>query len=289
MQRSILITGCSSGIGRRAAEMLHARGWLVIATARDASDVERLREQGLHAVQLDLASPDSIAMALNWTLKLTQGRLDALFNNGAFAIPGAVEDLSRSALAYQLDNGLLGWHELTVSVLPIMRRQGFGRIVNNSSVLGLTAMRYRGAYVAMKFALEGLTDVLRLELKGSGIHVCLIEPGPIKSAFRRNAFLQFQRWIEVKQSLHKIAYLKMLQRLQSDKPAPFTLEPEAVVEALIHALESHNPKARYYVTKATWFMALAKRLLPTSLLDRLVIKVSSKENDQYARESNAQK
>lgn len=288
MQRSILITGCSSGIGRKAAEMLHERGWLVIATARDAGDVEQLRAQGLHAVQLDLASPDSIAMALDWTLKLTQGRLDALFNNGAFAIPAAVEDLSRSALAYQLDNCLLGWHELTVSVLPIMRRQGFGRIVNNSSVLGIAAMRFRGAYVATKFAIEGLSDVLRLELKGSGIHVSLIEPGPISSSFRSNSFLQFQRWIDAAQSLHKLAYLKMIQRLESDKPAPFTLGPEAVVIALIHAIESDKPKARYYVTKLTWLMALAKRFLPTSLLDYFVLKVSNKENDHYAKAKSEQ-
>lgn len=284
-EKSVLITGCSSGIGYVSAKMLRERGWFVIASARDASDVEQLKSQGFHAVQLDLASPDSIAMALDWTLKLTNGRLDALFNNGAFAIPGAVEDLSRTALSYQLDNGLLGWHELTTLVLPIMRRQGFGRIVNCSSVLGLVAMRYRGAYVATKFALEGLTDVLRLELHGSGIQVSLIEPGPISSKFRENAYLQFQRWIDAEHSLHKLSYLKMIQRLDSDKPAPFTLAPEAVGQALIHALEAKRAKPRYYVTKATWFMAMAKRFLPTAGLDVFVRRVAEKENEHYEKKT----
>lgn len=282
-EKSILITGCSSGIGYVSAKILQERGWRVIASARDASDVERLKGDGLHAVQLDLSSPDSIAMALDWTLKLTEGRLDALFNNGAFAVPGAVEDLSRTALAYQFDHGLLGWHELTTAVLPVMRRQGFGRIVNCSSVLGITAMRYRGAYVAMKFALEGLTDALRLELYGSGIQVSLIEPGPITTKFRENAYQQFKRWIDAEHSLHKLNYLKMIQRLESDKLALFTLPPEAVTKALIHALEAKRAKPRYYVTKATWLMAMAKRILPTTILDRFVRRVAEKENDHYEK------
>lgn len=281
MKKSILITGCSSGIGYTAAHALHARGWQVIASARDAADVERLKSEGLMAVQLDLGSSDSITIALDWTLKHTGGRLDALFNNGAFAIPGALEDISRSALAYQLDHGLLGWHDLTVRVLPIMRMQGHGRIVNNSSVLGLAAMRYRGAYSATKFALEALSDVLRLELRGSGIFVSLIEPGPITSRFRENAFRQFRRWVDGAHSLHKAQYLSMIQRLQSDKPQPFTLPPDAVVKALIHALESPRPKARYFVTKATWLMGIAKRLLPTSWMDAFVVKLAERESKRF--------
>lgn len=282
-RKSILITGCSSGIGYVAAHTLQSRGWQVIASARDAADVERLKAEGLTAVQLDLASPDSITMALDWVLKHTDGRLDALFNNGAFAIPGAVEDLSRSALAHQLDAGLLGWHDLTVRLLPVMRLQGHGRIVNNSSVLGLAAMRYRGAYCANKFALEGLTDALRLELRGSGIHVSLIEPGPIASRFRDNAFLNFKRWINASGSLHRMQYLNMVQRLQSNKRQPFTLEADAVVKALIHAIESPRPRARYYVTKATWLVGMAKRLLPTAWMDAFVVKLAERESKRFAK------
>jgi len=283
MKKSILITGCSSGIGYSAAHILQARGWQVFASARDAADVERLKSEGLDAVQLDLTEPDSIRMALDWVLKQTGGTLDALFNNGAFAIPAALEDLSRNALAYQLDTGLLGWHDLTMRVLPVMRAQGHGRIVNNSSVLGLAAMRYRGAYTTTKFALEGWSDVLRLELAGSGIHVSLIEPGPIKSGFRGNAYQQFQQWIDLENSRHQQRYLAMINRLQSDKPLPFTLPPEAVVQKLIHAIESPRPKARYYVTAVTWLMGAAKRLLPTFLLDKLILWLAGKENRRYQK------
>ncbi|MBV7435580.1 SDR family NAD(P)-dependent oxidoreductase [Cardiobacteriaceae bacterium TAE3-ERU3] len=282
-QRSILITGCSSGIGYTAAHTLHDRGWQVVASARDAADVERLKDEGLSAVQLDLASPDSITIALDWTLKHTGGRLDALFNNGAFAIPGAVEDLPRNALAYQLDNGLLGWHDLTRRIVPLMRYQGHGRIVQNSSVLGLAVMRYRGSYCAMKFALEALSDALRLELNGSGVHVSLIEPGPIVSKFRENAFVEFQDWIDASGSVHKQQYLNMIQHLESDKREPFTLGPEAVVDKLIHALEAKKPKPRYYVTRATWLMSLARRLLPTTMMDRVVLRLAEKERSRYSK------
>lgn len=280
-EQTILITGCSSGIGLSAAKTLHKRGWRVFASARDAEKVQCLRACGLEAVQLDLASPDSISMALDWVLKRTQGRLDALFNNGAFAIPGALEDMSRAALASQLDHGLLGWHDLTVRLLPYMRRQGHGRIVQNSSVLGLVAMPYRGAYSTMKYALEGLSDALRQELRGSGIHISLIEPGPIRTCFRENAAAQFEHWIDANGSLHKLVYLDMLHRLESEKPAPFTLPPDAVVKRLIQALESPSPKARYYVTRATWFMAMCKRVLPTSWMDVLIRRLAKRENRYY--------
>ncbi len=283
-EKSILITGCSSGIGYAAAHALQQRdGWRVIASARNASDVERLKSEGLTAVQLDLASPDSITMALDWVLKYTGGYLDALFNNGAFAIPGAVEDLSRSALAYQLDNGLLGWHDLTRRVLAVMRRQGYGRIIQNSSVLGLAAMRYRGAYCAMKFALEGLSDVLRLELHDSGIYISLLEPGPIKTSFRKNAYNEFVNWIDSSRSLHKTQYLRMIQRLDSEREAPFTLEAYAVITKLIHALEAKKPKARYYVTKATWIMSIMRRLLPTAWMDLFVLKIAERESRRHEK------
>lgn len=279
--KSILITGCSSGIGYTAAHILHKRGWQVFASARDAAAVERLKQEGLNAVQLDLNETDSIRMALDWVLKQTGGTLDALFNNGAFAIPAALEDLSRVALAYQIDTGLLGWHELTMAVLPVMRAQGHGRIVNTGSVMGLSAMRFRGAYCTTKHALEGWSDVLRLELTGTGIYVSLLEAGPIKTAFRGNSFQQFKQWIDIENSPHKERYLAMQNRLQSDKPIPFTLPPEAVVAKLIHAIESPRPKARYYITALTWLMAGAKRLLPTFLMDKFILWLATRESKRY--------
>lgn len=274
-RRTILITGCSSGIGHHCAHALATRGWRVFASARRHDDVERLRTEGLEAIQLDLADPASIETAVDTVLARTDGRLDALFNNGAYGQPGAIEDLSRATLRAQLETNLLGWLDLTNRIIPIMRRQGHGRIVQNSSVLGMVTMMWRGAYNTSKFALEGLTDTLRLELDGSGVHVSLIQPGPIASRFRANAWQAYQHNITATTSVHRETYKRLEQRLQSDdEPAPFTLGPEAVGRALIHALESHRPRARYRVTLPTTLLALCRWLLPTRLLDRLLRRIS---------------
>ncbi|MBK1617566.1 short-chain dehydrogenase [Lamprobacter modestohalophilus] len=268
-QRSILITGCSSGIGLSCAKGLMRRGWRVIASARQPADVERLRtEEGLTAVRLDLSNPDSIATGLQEALALTDQRLDALFNNGAYGQPGAVEDLTPEALRAQFETNLFGWHDLTRRVIPLMRAQGQGRIVQNSSVLGFAALPFRGAYVASKFALEGLTDTLRLELRGSGIEVVLIEPGPILSRFRDNAFSAYQRHIDASNSPHRETYRLMEERLRKEGAAqPFTLPPEAVLRKVLHALESPRPKPRYYVTFPTHLLGTLRRLLPSRAMD----------------------
>ncbi len=273
--KSILITGCSSGIGYYTAKQLSNTEFDVYATARKQEDVDRLNEQGLKALLLDLNNPDSISACLEQVLEKTQGRLFAVFNNGAYGQPGAVEDIPTSALRAQFETNLFGWHELTRQVLPVMRRQGEGRLIQNSSVLGLVAMKYRGAYNASKFALEGLTDTLRLELAGSGIHVSLIEPGPILSDFRKNALHAFRANIDIEASVHKMHYQQTLAKLSKEGPAaPFTLGPEAVYQPLLHALQSNHPKARYYVTKPTYLFALLRRLLPTSILDQILRRAS---------------
>ena len=274
-ERSILITGCSSGIGHACAHGLARRGWRVIASARKDADVARLTGEGLTAVRLDLDDPLSIEQGLAAALERTGGRLDALFNNGAYGQPGAVEDLTREALRAQLETNLLGWHDLTRRVIPVMRRQGSGRIVQNSSVLGLVTLPYRGAYVASKFALEGLTDTLRLELRGSGIQVSLIEPGPILSRFRENAQRAFLAHVDREHSVHREAYGRALERLEKEGAAqPFTLPPEAVLKRLIHALESPRPRARYYVTLPTHLLGVLRRLLPTRAMDLVLGRVS---------------
>jgi NAD(P)-dependent dehydrogenase (short-subunit alcohol dehydrogenase family) len=272
---SVLITGCSSGIGLCCALGLQQRGYRVFASARRAEDVERLRQLGLEALQLDLASSQSIQQAFAQVMAATHGQLYALFNNGAYGQPGAVEDLSRDTLRQQLETNLLGWHELSCLALGPMLAAGRGRLVHNSSVLGFVAMPYRGAYNCSKYALEGLTDTLRLELRGTGVHVSLIQPGPILSRFRENAYRSFQRNIDPAHSRHREQYAAMERRLTLQGPAaPFTLPPEAVLKRLIHALESPRPRARYPVTFPTYLFALLKRLLPTALLDRLLIKAS---------------
>lgn len=273
--RSLLITGCSSGIGLAAARTMTGRGWRVFATCRKPADVQRLTAEGLESLQLDLDDSASIRAAVEEVLRRTGGGLDALFNNGGFGQTGAVEDLSRQALREQFETNLFGWVELSNLVIPVMRRQGHGRMVMNSSVLGLAALPYRGAYVAAKFALEGLTDTLRLELAGSGIAVSLIEPGPIATRFRENALDHFRRHIDVAASVHRAAYEAQLARLEHPGPAaPFTLPSAAVVDKLIHALESRRPRPRYYVTVPTHLIGHARRLLTTRGLDRLLTRIS---------------
>jgi len=272
---TILITGCSSGIGYHCAHALAARGWRVFATCRAEADAERLRGEGLEALQLDLADPASIEAATAEVLERTHGRLDALFNNGAYGQPGAIEDLSRDVLRAQLETNLLGWLDLANRLLPVMRRQGHGRIVQNSSVLGFVTLRWRGAYNTSKFALEGMTDTLRLELAGSGIHVSIIQPGPIRSRFRENSHAAFRRNIDRDNSPHRAAYADVERRLASGgDPAPFTLGPDAVARKLIHALESPRPRARYHVTMPTTLLAVLRWLLPTRLMDRVLIHAS---------------
>jgi len=272
--KSILITGCSSGIGLCVAEGLKTRGYRVFATARRQADVQQLDAAGFESLQLDLADSDSITSAVDEVLSRTGGTLDALFNNGAYGQPGAVEDLSRDVLRTQFETNLFGWHELTNHVLPVMRHQGHGRIIQNSSVLGFVALRYRGAYNASKYALEGLSDTLRLELAGTDIHVSLIEPGPVTSRFRENAFKAYQENIDPDNSVHRDKYLAMETRLKTEGPVvPFTLPPEAVLKKVIHALESRRPRARYYVTFPTYLFGTLKRVLRTRPLDRLLNKV----------------
>jgi NAD(P)-dependent dehydrogenase (short-subunit alcohol dehydrogenase family) len=272
--KTIVITGCSSGIGYSAATELKKRGHNVIATARKPDDVTRLTQEGFTALQLDLADSQSIQQAVIRVIELTDGHCDALFNNGAFGQPAAVEDLTRDVLRYQFETNLFGTHELTNLLIPLMRKQGHGRIIYNSSILGLVAMRYRGAYNASKFALEGLADTLRLELYGTNIHISLIEPGPILSNFRENSYALYKKNIDPTHSFHKQAYEAMETRLQKEGAAvAFTLPAKAVVDKVVHALEAKQPKMRYYVTFPTYLFAVLKRILPMSWLDALLRKV----------------
>lgn len=269
---SILITGCSSGIGYDAAKGLQSRGWQVFASCRKLEDVERMNQDGLSGVQLDLASSASIETAVKQVLATTGGTLDAVFNNGAFGTPGLVEDLSREALQDIFSTNVFGQVELTNRVLPVMRRQGHGRIVMCSSVLGFAAAPFRGAYNSTKFALEGITDTLRLELRGEPIHIVLIEPGPIKTKIRQNSIPHFERWIDVDASASREKYETTLKpRLYhpSDKKDRFELPASAVTQKLIHALEHPKPKPRYYVTVPTYLAGVFKRVTSTRVFDFL--------------------
>jgi NAD(P)-dependent dehydrogenase (short-subunit alcohol dehydrogenase family) len=276
--RCVFITGCSTGIGHCVAHGLNRRGYRVIASARKSPDVQRLREEGLDCIQLDLDQPESIERAVAELANKTGRKIYALFNNAGFGQPGAVEDLRREVLRAQFETNVFGTIDLTNRLLPWMREAGEGRIIQNSSVLGFVSLAYRGAYNASKYALEGLYDTLRLELAGTSIHPVLIEPGPVTSRFRANAFAAYKRNIDVENSVHREKYLATEKRLTREGPAvPFTLPPEAVLNKVIKALESDAPRPRYYVTVPTYLFGTLKRVLSTSAMDRILLKVSQGE------------
>jgi NAD(P)-dependent dehydrogenase (short-subunit alcohol dehydrogenase family) len=273
-QKTILITGCSSGIGAVCATTLKQRGYRVFATARQPEDLQRLQAEGLEAIALDYRDSSSVQACAAEVAERTGGKLYALFNNGAYGQPGALEDITRKVMEEQFAANFFGWHELTTACLPLLRNNGMGRIVQCSSLLGLGALKWRGPYNASKFAIEGLSDTLRLELRGSGIHVVTINPGPIESKFVPNARAAFERNVDLTHSNYKIEFERQRQRLDRGGNSRFKLPASAVCDKLILALESKNPRAHYYVTTPTWLVAVARRIMPQSILDSFLNRIS---------------
>ena len=273
-QRSILITGASTGIGLATAQAFKMRGWRVLATARKPADLDRLsRSEGLEVVPLELTDESSIAACAEDVLRRTGGKLTALYNNAAYGVVGAVEDIPAALLRHHLEANVIGTHELTRRIIPAMRAAGEGRIVFCSSVLGFVSGPYRGAYCASKYALEALSDALRIELKPSGIHVSLIEPGPIETQFMASTIATFRASVDIDHSAHKAYYEKRLREMETGGKSRFKLGPEAVVEKIVHALEAPRPRTRYRIGLATQGAAILKRVLPDRLLDRVVAKM----------------
>ena len=268
---SIIVTGCSSGIGAWCARALLKDGWRVFATVRNVEDLAALENDGIEAFLMDYTKPDTISKLVDDVFARTGGKLDALFNNGAYGQAGAVEDLPVEALRLQLQTNVIGWHDLTRRIIPAMRAQGHGRIVQCSSILGIVPFKWRGAYNASKFALEGLTLTMRMELEGSGIEVSLIEPGPITSRFTANAIINIERFIDLKGSVHAVEYERQMRRLRGESgPAKGKLEPDAVYTALKRALTAKKPKPHYIVTQPAKQGALLKKLLPAGLFYRFI-------------------
>jgi short-subunit dehydrogenase len=272
--KSVLVTGCSSGIGRCIADGLKQQGYNVFVTARKQSDIEILEQAGFAVIMLDLADVDSIHSAVENVIIKTGGQLYGLVNNAAYGVTGAVEDLPIDALRDQFETNVFGTQQLTNLIIPVMRKQNEGRIIQISSVLGFVTMRYRGAYCASKYALEALSDAMRYELSNTDIKVSLIEPGPILSNFRNNALKNFQVVINKDKSVFANDYTKIENELNGDNyTVPFSLGPEAVLNRVVHALQSNKPKARYYVTFPTYLFAFLKRVLPAALLDKILVRV----------------
>jgi NAD(P)-dependent dehydrogenase (short-subunit alcohol dehydrogenase family) len=272
MTQSILITGCASGIGYDAAHGMRAAGWRVFASCRQQVDCDRLKAEGFDAPLIDYANSVSIQTGLAQVLAATGGTLHAMFNNGAFGTPGAVEDLPRAALREIFETNVFGVHDLTIRVIPVMRAQGHGRIVQNSSVLGLVAMRWRAAYVATKFALEGLTDTLRIEMADTNIKIITIEPGPVTSEIRKNSIPHFEKWVDWENSPRRAQYESGLRRrlYEDSGPDKFELPASAVTAKLLRAVTHHNPRPRYYVTTPTYLMGFLRRILTSRGLDRVL-------------------
>lgn len=271
--RSIIVTGASSGIGAHCARALKTEGWRVFATARKPEDIAALEADGVEAFYLDYSEAASIEALVTAVLDRTGGKLDALFNNGAYAQPGAVEDLAVAALKEQFEANFFGWHDLTRRLVPVMRRQGHGRIVHCSSILGLTPVRFRGAYSASKHALEALMLCQRQELAGSGVHVSLIEPGPVTSKIASNGLVWFLKNIDHENSVHRADYQAQLERLRAGgSQSRLKPGPEVVHKALRHALLSRRPRPHYVVTVPARLGVMLKRILPASMLYRLLAK-----------------
>lgn len=268
--RCILITGCSSGIGHYCAMQLHGEGWTVLATARSDEDLARLESSGVSPIRLDYRDQKSIEIAFEEAMALSAGAIDAVFHNGAYAQPGAVEDIPTDALREQFEANFFGWHSLNRLVIPAMRAQGGGRIIACSSILGKFPYRWRGAYVASKYAVEGLFGSLRLEMRDTGISVSIIRPGPIASRFSDNALVHLNKNIDMDGSVHREKYKAYLARLSPNSISRFRLGPEAVYVKLRHALNAPRPRSFYGVTLPTQFMGGVARILPESWLDRLL-------------------
>ncbi len=276
--KNVLVTGCSSGIGYCVAKGLKESGYKVFATARKEEDIQRLESEGLTVIALDYADPESVEHCANELILRTNHEIYAVFHNGAYGQPGAVEDLSRAVLEEQFASNVFGWIQLTNRLIPFMRQVNEGRIIFNSSLLGLVSLPYRGAYNASKYAIEGFADTLRLELASTDIKVSLIEPGPIESKFRENSLIKLKENIQIESSFHRDKYRAVLKRLEIIGPAvPFTLPPEAVLKKVEHALSSNKPKAHYYVTFPTYLFGYLKRILPARWLDKVMLKVAGNE------------
>ena len=267
----VVITGCSSGIGLETARYLKARGIKVYPTARREEDVRRLQEEGFEgAMKLDVRKPDEIAAVIDAVLA-EEGRINVWFNNAGYGQPGALEDIRTDVLREQFETNVFGLHECTRQILAVMRQQGHGKIIQHSSVLGLVSLFGRGAYNASKYAIEGLSDTLRLELAGSDIYVSLLNTGPVTSDFRKNAMQKLRENVDIAHSRFKAKYEQSLKADKSD--VPFNLPAVAVAETVYRIIQSPKPKPRYYITKATYILGFLKRILPTAWLDAVLRRI----------------
>jgi len=268
---NIIITGCSTGIGLETARYLKDKFITVYPTARYAKDVEMLKTLGFeHAMQLDVTKHSQITEVIDAVMQ-RDGKIDVWFNNAGFGQAGAIEDISTQTLREQFETNVFGLHECTRQIIPIMRAQGYGKIIQHSSVLGLISLFGRGAYNASKYAIEGLTDTLRLELMDTNISVSLLNTGPITSDFRKTAMKKLKKNVDIEHSVFKEKYHTNLEG--KHKKVPFNEEATSVAAVVHKIILAQKPKPRYYITKATYLLGYLKRILGTTLLDKILLKI----------------
>ncbi len=276
--RTVLITGCSSGIGATTAIHLRDRGWRVAPTARKPEDLERLRSDGFDPISLDVQSPEAVERAIETATRMFPEGIGALVNNAGFGQPGAIEDITRDELRRQFEVNVIGVHDLTRHLLPAMIGQGYGRIVNIGSILGLYALPFIGAYSASKFALEALTDALRAEMSGTGLGVSLIGPGPIRSSFRDNAASLTDGSVAGRVSRFDALYERGTRTVKEGKAySRGTLAPLAVAKKIEHALTSRRPRGRYSVTTQALICEQALRVMPRSVMQAILAYKAQRE------------
>ncbi|CAA6822326.1 MAG: Putative NAD(P)-dependent oxidoreductase EC-YbbO [uncultured Sulfurovum sp.] len=270
--QNIVITGCSTGIGLATAEYLKEQGYKVYPTVKNEKDLAFLKQMGFNNVmKLDVRKSTEISEVINTVLN-EDGKIDCWFNNAGFGQAGAVEDIQTAILKEQFETNVFGLHECTRQIIPIMRKQGHGKIIQHSSVLGLISLFGRGAYNASKYAIEGLTDTLRLELKDSNIYPVLLNTGPITSSFRKTAMQKLEKNVAIHDSIFSDYYAKNLSAEKSK--VPFNEEAISVAKVVHKIILANKPKPRYYITKATYLLGYAKRILSTSVLDYLLKKIA---------------
>jgi len=271
VSRAVLITGCSSGIGRATAVRLARQGWMVYATARQLETVQDLAGSGCRPHTLDVCDEASMR-AVVATVEDAEGAVGVLINNAGYGLEGAVEELPPEELRHQFETNLFGPLRLTQLVLPGMRHQRWGKVINVSSVGGRITVPGGGAYHASKHALEALSDVLRFEVRGFGIDVVVIEPGAIASRWLEKSVSGMESRIDPASPY--VAFNRAVaRRLESAHKGVLALAarpPEAVAGVIERAITAPRPRTRYVVPGSARLFTGTARLLPDRAWDALM-------------------
>jgi NAD(P)-dependent dehydrogenase (short-subunit alcohol dehydrogenase family) len=267
VSKAVLITGCSSGIGWATAKRLSEVGWRVYATARNVEKVAPLQESGCRLLPLDVTDEDSMASAVE-EVEREEGVVGALVNNAGYSQSGAVEAVPMEKVRAQFETNVFGLVRMCQLVLPRMRKQGYGRIVNVSSMGGKLTFPGAGYYHASKHAVEAISDALRFEVEGFGVKVSVIEPGLIRTGFANAAVGSMDGQEEGPYAGFDEAVARATTENYEQGPiSRLAGEPEAVAEAIEHALSARSPRSRYAVTPSAHLFLGLRRLLPDGVWD----------------------